>query len=73
MGMHKLQQILLFGMIFCVFFTNPRNPMIFALDRLVPKEKNMNNLVNVFGESHPLWEVANMALIMGNQYEIGEV
>ncbi|WVZ79246.1 hypothetical protein U9M48_026848 [Paspalum notatum var. saurae] len=54
------------------FFTNPRKPMILAIARPYA-EKNIATLVKAFGECHPLRELANLTLIMGNREAISKM
>ncbi|KAI3470007.1 hypothetical protein Pfo_026670 [Paulownia fortunei] len=54
------------------FLTNPHKPMILALSRPDPK-KNITTLVKAFGECHPLRELANLTLILGNRDDIDEM
>ncbi|KAK8952792.1 Sucrose-phosphate synthase [Platanthera guangdongensis] len=54
------------------FLTNPHKPMILALSRPDPK-KNLTTLLEAFGESRPLRELANLTLIMGNRDDIDEM
>ncbi|XP_024983242.1 probable sucrose-phosphate synthase 2 [Cynara cardunculus var. scolymus] len=54
------------------FLTNPHKPMILALSRPDPK-KNITTLLKAFGECHPLRELANLTLIMGNRDDIDEM
>ncbi|XP_010252403.1 PREDICTED: probable sucrose-phosphate synthase 4 [Nelumbo nucifera] len=54
------------------FFTNPHKPMILALSRPDPK-KNVTTLLKAFGECHPLRELANLTLVLGNRDDIEEM
>ncbi|BBN04205.1 sucrose-phosphate synthase [Marchantia polymorpha subsp. ruderalis] len=51
------------------FFTNPHKPMILVLARPDPK-KNITSLLEAFGETRPLRDLANLVLIMGNRDDI---
>ncbi|KAL3677567.1 hypothetical protein R1sor_027515 [Riccia sorocarpa] len=51
------------------FFTNPHKPMILALARPDPK-KNITTLLQAFGETRALRDLANLTLIMGNRDDI---
>ncbi|KAL2636358.1 hypothetical protein R1flu_007837 [Riccia fluitans] len=51
------------------FFTNPHKPMILALARPDPK-KNITSLLQAFGETRALRDLANLTLIMGNRDDI---
>ncbi len=51
------------------FLEKPEKPMILALSR--PDErKNVGTLVEAFGESHELQDLANLVLILGNRDKI---
>ncbi|KAE8732472.1 putative sucrose-phosphate synthase 2 [Hibiscus syriacus] len=54
------------------FLTNPHKTMILALSRPDPK-KNITTLLKAFGECHPLRELANLTLVMGNRDDIDEM
>ncbi|KAL3677566.1 hypothetical protein R1sor_027514 [Riccia sorocarpa] len=51
------------------FFTNPNKPMILALARPDPT-KNITTLLQAFGETPALRDLANLTLIMGNRDDI---
>lgn len=54
------------------FLSNPDKPMILTMAR--PDErKNLEKLVEVFGQSEQLQEAANLVLIMGNRDDIGKL
>jgi len=51
------------------FLDNPRKPMILAMSR-ADERKNIRSLVQAFGESKELQQLANLVLIMGNRERI---
>jgi sucrose-phosphate synthase len=54
------------------FLKNPEKPVILAMCR--PDErKNLETLVQVFGESEPLQEKANLVLVMGSRDDLREL
>lgn len=54
------------------FLKNPEKPFILAMCR--PDErKNLETLVQVFGESEPLQEKANLVLVMGSRDDLREL
>jgi len=54
------------------FLRNPEKPMILALSR--PDErKNIRTLVQAYGESEPLQQLANLVVIAGNRDDIREL
>ncbi|MDP2097241.1 MAG: HAD-IIB family hydrolase [Methylobacter sp.] len=54
------------------FLSNPKKPMILALSR--PDErKNITSLVQAYGESAELQELANLVIVAGNRDDIREM
>lgn len=51
---------------------DPRRPIIFALSR-PDKRKNITKLVEAYGESKPLQDLANLVIIAGNREDIDDL
>jgi sucrose-phosphate synthase len=51
------------------FLDNPKKPMILAMSR-ADERKNIRSLIQAYGESPQLQEMANLVLIMGNRDRI---
>ncbi|MBD3671026.1 MAG: HAD-IIB family hydrolase [Gammaproteobacteria bacterium] len=54
------------------FLAEPRKPMILAMSR-ADERKNIRSLVQAYGESESLRELANLVLIMGNREKIADL
>ncbi len=54
------------------FFENPGKPMILALSR-ADERKNIQTLLEAYGESDQLQQVANLVIIAGNRDDIREL
>jgi len=54
------------------FLTDPDKPMILALSRPDPR-KNINMLVEAYGESTELQDLANLVIIAGNRDDISDM
>lgn len=56
----------------CRFFENPDKPVILALSRPDPR-KNIITLIEAYGESKTLQEMANLIIIAGNRDDINDL
>ena len=54
------------------FFTEPEKPLILALSRADPR-KNMQTLLEAYGESKSLQEAANLLIVAGNRDDIHDL
>lgn len=56
----------------CRFFAAPDKPIILALSRPDPR-KNIITLIETYGESKKLQEIANLVIVAGNRDEIADL
>ena len=54
------------------FFTDPEKPIILALSR-PDQRKNIHTLVEAYGESEKLQEIANLVIVAGNRDDISDM
>jgi len=54
------------------FLKEPKKAMILAISR-ADERKNINTLIDVYGENKELQKIANLVLILGNREDLGEL